>query len=181
MVNEYGSMCTDVGFALNRFVHGTVTLAFTSPPPLASDSDTRSQFRIEDSAQELDSKTPRAALPNQETCTAISQRAALEKSSELLNASMLGNNLTAQKLLLQGANVNAKFPDSGWTALHLATAAKADDVVQTLLTQGAKVNAMTVSYDPCTHKAGGLTALHIASHNGDKRTMQLLLNNGADV
>lgn len=88
VVNECGSMGTDVGFALNRFVQGTVTLAFADPPPLTSDIETQSETMVEDTAPDLGSEMHWTRVSKQENRKTFSQDAAFEESPALLNAAM---------------------------------------------------------------------------------------------
>ena len=63
---------------------------------------------------------------------------------------------TAQLLLTQGAEINAKN-DKGRTPLHNAAEDNATETAQLLLTQGAEINAKNDK---------GLTPLHDAARDG---------------
>jgi ankyrin repeat protein len=78
------------------------------------------------------------------------------------------------KLLLEkGANVNAKQPDDGRTALIWAAETGHSEVIRLLLEKGADVNAKQMRFD--------FTALMEASMRGDAESVKLLLEKGADV
>jgi ankyrin repeat protein len=87
----------------------------------------------------------------------------------LLEAVGAGDNERVQRLLRQGADVNARAED-GTTALMLATAVGGSRLVQTLLDHGADVNA---------RNQAGATALLWAV--GDRDKVRALLDQGADV
>ncbi len=90
---------------------------------------------------------------------------------DLIDAAYKGDLKEVKVLLDKGANVNAK-PNTGVTALMVASQNGHKDVVQLLLDKGAEVNAKDIN---------GLTALYSASQNGHKDVVQLLLNKGASV
>ena len=48
-LNGCGSAGTDVGFALSRYVQGTINVAFVAPSSPISESDTHSRLLEEDS------------------------------------------------------------------------------------------------------------------------------------
>ncbi|CAN5392440.1 hypothetical protein BH11ARM1_BH11ARM1_09890 [soil metagenome] len=76
-------------------------------------------------------------------------------------------------LIAKGADVNARQPDQGYTALIMAAQqAKGSALVQLLLDRGAKVSI------PMTD---GLTALHMAIRFKNPEAVSALLKAGADV
>ena len=93
-------------------------------------------------------------------------------ADELLKAAKIGDNSTVQRLLSQGANVNAKDKD-GYTALIWASEEGRVNVVQTLLDRGADVNAKENRY--------GVNALMLASYRGHTDVVRALLERGADI
>jgi uncharacterized protein len=95
-----------------------------------------------------------------------------------------------QYLLEQGASVNDAFPDTMETPLHSAIVSddrvRHDAVVQVLLEAGANPSAKTTPgvltgsfMRDC--RTRGETPLHRAAAFGTARTVQLLLNAGADL
>jgi ankyrin repeat protein len=81
----------------------------------------------------------------------------------------------ARFLIEQGARVDASQetgPESGMRALHRAAEANAYQVASLLITAGATVNA---------HGPLGVTPLILAASNGGARTVDLLLQHGADI
>ncbi len=79
-----------------------------------------------------------------------------------------------------GADVKAADPNSGWTPLHVAAQARQAEAVRYLLSKGADVNAATAQ-----GKTAWTEAVHGSLFNraeGDRqKTLQILLENGADV
>jgi ankyrin repeat protein len=101
---------------------------------------------------------------------ALRARAGDEPSRQgLLDAVRAGDNDKVQRLLRQGADVNARA-ENGTTALMLATAVGDIRLVRTLLDHGADVNAKNQA---------GATALMWAVGDGAK--VKALLGRGADV
>jgi ankyrin repeat protein len=81
----------------------------------------------------------------------------------------------ARVLIEHGANVNAvqhQGPNAGYSALHRAAIADAAEVATLLLADGAEVNI---------HGPLGVTPLILAASNGSRRTVEVLLNHGADI
>jgi len=93
----------------------------------------------------------------------------------------------ARMLLDKGADVTIS-DDLGCTALHSAVALGHKDIVETLITKGADVNAKSKTYvllngygDP-KYGDEGWTPLHWACYWGDRTAIaELLIANGADV
>ncbi len=94
-----------------------------------------------------------------------------DQSQELIKASLAGDLPKTERLLREGANVNARFKD-GFTALMLASLTNHPAIVKLLLGKGADVNART---------SHGVTALMLASGKGAIEVVRLLLESGADV
>ncbi len=92
------------------------------------------------------------------------------EGGEMLRASADGNVFKVDKLLSEGANVNAKTPD-GATALMGAVYYGYPQTSRLLMERGADVNAKT---------DGGVTALHYAAQQGHVEIAQDLLRKGAD-
>jgi ankyrin repeat protein len=81
----------------------------------------------------------------------------------------------ARFLLEHGARVDAvqkQGANAGYTALHRAAVADSAEVAQLLLAGGAEVNF---------HGPLGVTPLILAASNGSRRTVEILLEHGADV
>lgn len=88
-------------------------------------------------------------------------------------AAFFGKSDAARLLLMRGADPDAV--GTGWmtgTALHSAVSGRHHDVAAILLDAGA---------DPDLRQAMGWTPLHGAAHNGEIRTVELLLAHGAAV
>ena len=98
-----------------------------------------------------------------------------DKNNALMNAAGIGKAEEVQRLLNEGADVNArqKFSTpSGMTSLIWASQRGYPDVVNVLLDKGADVNAK--------HQYGG-TALMETAWEGSLDVVQFLLEKGADV
>jgi ankyrin repeat protein len=89
----------------------------------------------------------------------------------LMFAALEGNTDAVKRLLLRGADVNAK-DDEGRSALMFAVINMHHDTVNILLKHGANVNARA--------NDGG-TALMLAASCGDPGMVRALLNAGADL
>jgi flagellar biosynthesis GTPase FlhF len=88
-------------------------------------------------------------------------------------ASKNGDLKKEKQAIENGANVNAKDDEYGWTPLHCACGYNGrESIVSLLLKNGPDVNAKS-NY--------GWTPLHYASIYGYESTVSLLLENGADV
>ena len=72
---------------------------------------------------------------------------------------------TAQPLLQQGANIEAKDNDDGTTLLHYTANQDARETAQLLLQQGANIEAKNNN---------GSTPLHYAASDNARETVQLL-------
>ena len=95
----------------------------------------------------------------------------INNNNKLIQSSKFGNKETVEKLLKEGADVNAKNSE-GYTALILASSNGHKEIVEMLLEKGADVNAKD---------SDGWTALMWASRNGHTETVTILLEEGADV
>jgi len=126
--------------------------------------------------------------------------------SPVADAAMRRDPARVRQLLRQGADVNAAQGD-GMTALHWAATHGDADLVRTLVTAGARLEASTRngSYTPlqlaareghavaveallrsganarATTSSGGATALHFAAGQGNPRAVAALLDRGALV
>jgi ankyrin repeat protein len=89
---------------------------------------------------------------------------------ELYNAARKGHNPRVERLLREGANVDAP-QDYGWTALIAAAYGGHLDVVVTLLNAGADVNL----------RANDGSALCWAASQGHEGVVRVLIRCGADV
>jgi ankyrin repeat protein len=90
-------------------------------------------------------------------------------NEDLILAANRGNLSEVQRLLAEGAEVNAKKND-GATALMAASEGGRLEVVQALLAKGAEVNAK---------KRDGATALILASQKGHREVSAMLIKAGA--
>jgi ankyrin repeat protein len=127
----------------------------------------------------------------------------------LWNASAAGRVQEVLQLLSDGANINEKCGDGGYTPLHTAVFRGQVQVVQNLLEHGADVSVKTSSGDSVLHlacsgarKTGrgaiirslfqkgadvhdkdkyGRTPLHRAIAYGSIQSLKLLLGHGADI
>jgi ankyrin repeat protein len=89
----------------------------------------------------------------------------------LLKACNLGNLETAEKLILNGADVNYK--DSlGFSPLHMVSISGHTELAKMLISSGANVNDKDMI---------GMTPLHIASKQGHVEVVKLLISSGANV
>jgi ankyrin repeat protein len=87
-------------------------------------------------------------------------------------ASNGGSRSKAVRLVEAGANVNEANPGNGWTPLHAAAANGHTRMVETLIEQGADINAQDLA---------GSTPLHLAAARGHTDTISILLGYGADA
>lgn len=91
---------------------------------------------------------------------------------ELTTAVFIGHITGVKQALADGADPNAKDPESGTPILTIAALMGYTDIVALLLEQGADINA----------KGGdGGTALHAAAFFGRPKTVEFLLEKGADA
>ena len=95
----------------------------------------------------------------------------LEDSTPLYAAALANARETAEVLLQNGADANARDKD-GWTLLHYAALANAWETAEVLLQNGAEVNAKNDN---------GVTPLHYAARANARETAEVLLQNGADI
>jgi quinoprotein dehydrogenase-associated probable ABC transporter substrate-binding protein len=79
---------------------------------------------------------------------------------------------SAEALIAAGADVNAPIAKGGYTPLMLAAITGSTDLATSLMTHGAKVNAVN---------PGGVTSLMIAAAGNHSNLVSLLLRSGADV
>ncbi len=86
----------------------------------------------------------------------------------LMIAAFSSNKGAVEVLLAKDAEVNRP----GWTALHYAAAAGADEIVQLLLDHYAYIDAASPN---------GTTPLMMAARSGQSKTVKLLLDEGADA
>ena len=93
---------------------------------------------------------------------------ACSKSLQLHVAAQKGHKDIVERLLAQGADVNAKNRD-GVTPLHMVAHAGHKDVVEILLAQGANVNAEDID---------ALTPLDYARKQGKSEVATLLSQHG---
>lgn len=99
---------------------------------------------------------------------AIDLEAKADNGNTALMMAAYRQNLPAvQALLAHGAHVN----QPGWTALHYAAAAGADDILPLLLAQHAAIDAESPS---------GMTPLMMAAREGQEHAVAVLLEQGAD-
>ena len=95
----------------------------------------------------------------------------LEDSTPLHAAALANARETAEVLLQNGADINAK-DDEGATSLHFAALANARETAEVLLQNGADID---------TRAKDGLTPLHAAALANARETAEVLLQNGADI
>jgi ankyrin repeat protein len=104
-------------------------------------------------------------------------RILLEKSkienpeSYIMTASGQDSAKTVELLLKYGANVNDTL-NNGYSVLMFASSFGSLSIVELLLKNGADVTQ--------TRKVDGITALMLATYNGDPEKVKLLLNSGAN-
>lgn len=89
-------------------------------------------------------------------------------NTALMMAAYRQNKPAVLALLAHGAHVN----QPGWTALHYAAAAGADDIITLLLAEHAAIDAESPS---------GMTPLMMAAREGKESSVALLLEKGADA
>ena len=90
---------------------------------------------------------------------------------QLIEAAKSGNLAEVERLIAQGASVDAK-DNYGWTPLHWAAAKGHEAVCKLLIANNASVEAKN-NY--------GLTPLHYAAGNGHEAMCKLLIENKASV
>src|SRR5262249_3716180 len=90
----------------------------------------------------------------------------------LLDAAKAGEPQKVKELLAQGADVHVK-DDSGRTALHLAVASGNTEIIESLLSSGASVNALGAAWGTPLH-SGAIVP-------GREDVVALLLDRGARV
>lgn len=116
--------------------------------------------------------------------------------AELFRAIESGDAETFERLLAEGASVNAKQPDGGWTPLHQAALHNRPDMLEMLIERGANVNAKNshgnpvLSYalrsaamtralleagaDPNVPDGQGNTALTVAAWHSDEEAREVV-------
>ncbi len=95
--------------------------------------------------------------------------------ADLIKAAYSGNLSDVERLLKNGANVNAKR-DDGITALMGASIEGHEDVVALLLTKGVDVNEKGNIFG---RNGGGATACDFASRKGRQEIVKMLIRAGA--
>lgn len=95
--------------------------------------------------------------------------------ADLIKASYSGNLPEVERLLNNGANVNAKR-DDGITALMGASIEGHEDVVALLLAKGVDVNEKGNIFG---RNGGGATAYDFASQKGRQEIMKMLIRAGS--
>ena len=144
-----------------------------STPPSVS----RSTLTAEDASQIVEN-TPSADLVGIKEGLKENDR----RRKKLLQAAELGDNVTAELLLVEGVEVDAKASD-GKTALHIAAQFGNEEMVLVLLRYGAEFNAKADHRGSRKERKlyGGRTPLHWAAAEGYSNIIQILLDNGADI
>jgi ankyrin repeat protein len=104
--------------------------------------------------------------------SAYARAAEPDKNAQLIDAAKAGDLGAVQKLLAEGADINAKQTTTGVTALWIAAWQGHTEVVKFLLGKNVDVN---------TKATDGTTALWMASEHGHVEVVKLLLEKGADV
>jgi hypothetical protein len=112
---------------------------------------------------------PRPAAPAEPVAVTPAAQAAPQS---LHSAIAKGDNAAALKLIEGGADVEAKDPATGASALHYAVMKDNIALVGLLLARGADVNSRTKS---------GTTPLHTAVLYGRVEIAELLITKGADI
>lgn len=116
--------------------------------------------------------------------------ASIDLNEELGNAAFFGHWKICDFLIGQGANVNARRPDTGETPLHNAVSKAGRPyyhyTVRLLVERGADVNATTVAGQATGAfmrdvRTKGETPLHRAAAYADEQTVRFLLEHGANV
>jgi len=93
-------------------------------------------------------------------------------ASKFHTAAWLGDLTRVKGFVEQGADVNEKDEELGWTPLHWAAFTGPQDVIEFLIARGANVNARDAWDD---------TPLHRAAAAGQKESVELFLAKGAKV
>ena len=88
--------------------------------------------------------------------------------ANLLHGALIDNLDEVKNALHYGANVNAEFPTTKVTALHLASANGSAEIVDLLLSKGANVNARDIE---------NFTPLYEAIKNNKPQIVNILLDN----
>lgn len=87
-------------------------------------------------------------------------------------AANIGNLQAVQLVLQYEPDVNLKFSEKQWTALHCAISAENYDIFKLLLEKGANCNE---------RNTWGATPFHRVLRNNNMQVVQLFMNHGADI
>ena len=116
----------------------------------------------------------------------------LSGETVLMRCTLTGDRGAVEELIARGADVHAKEPSTGQTALMWAAANRHSDVARVLLAHGAAVDARTETTrelrgigfgitGSTEFYAGGFTPLLFAARHDDVDSARLLLEAGAQV
>lgn len=97
-----------------------------------------------------------------------------QKTDQQLRSAVLTSDLkSVEHFILQGADVNSKDENRGWTPLLYATEAGDEKIATLLLRHGANPNLVSTE--------NKISALHRAAANGHLKIAKILIENGADI